>query len=346
MSAHHLQLLSAAGLSDDAVASLLVDLAQPKQEPIVWNEDAKFWKRYKILPRVIGSGGFGDVYVGKNTEGKKFAIKILSRPSSNVDQEIQMARSIQSICSPHFVCYVEHAIVDFPIGGLLKKRAIVFDYVAGKDLTAYMDQEDDKTSKKSYKSVDMLLVEQWFCSALKGLAVLHHQKIAHRDVKAENIRVVEGDKVVYLDLGFSCHTSGSLEPRCNLTRIIGTPCITMSFDAAVNFGKVRDENFALAEDVYALAQSFYPFFTGFDSPTCQLEDRYVIEKNVEQLTQEETISLIIKANEEEMFATRTEILNHVGQERVALVDTFLKMLSPLAKDRPTAQAAFESLCNK
>lgn len=337
-----MSILQAAGLSEDAetqlAAALLLNFSEsePKIEKITWSFDPTFWDRYKILPKAIGSGGFGDVYVGTDKSSKrKVAIKLIHRVSTALDHEIILSKALlgpDKTCLSQFACYIEHAIVNDP-KKQIRKYAIVYEYVAGTDLTDLLEIDENK----NYQPFDIKRVKKLLCSALKGLKELHSRNIAHRDIKLENLRVVKDDEIVYLDFGFSCFTNK--EPKC-IVDMSGTPCITMSYDAAKNFNSPKTTSFALAEDVYALALAFYPLVVGKDPPSCILEDT----KGGFQ-THAEIRGFIIEAYDNNMFAKESDILKHIGSEEKKFAQVFLSMMAPYAVDRPTAQVAWKQLCD-
>ena len=83
MSEHHKAIMQNAGLGDDKqlFASFLLQLHEEAQPlKITWQFDETFWKRYKILAKPIGTGAYGDVFVGLDQKSKrKVVIKILHK---------------------------------------------------------------------------------------------------------------------------------------------------------------------------------------------------------------------------------------------------------------------------
>lgn len=57
------------------------------------------------------------------------------------------------------------------------------------------------------------------CGVLSALAHLHHLRIVHRDVKAENILLGEGARPILADLGIACF----LDDATEMARMVGTP---------------------------------------------------------------------------------------------------------------------------
>ena len=72
-------------------------------------------------------------------------------------------------CPQFLICYIEHAIVNFPIKSSEKKYAIVFEYVAGRDLADIVEKDE----QGKFKRIDTIRLKKLFCSALEGLIEIH-----------------------------------------------------------------------------------------------------------------------------------------------------------------------------
>lgn len=294
--------------------------AQPLQ--LEWTLDQTFWDRYE-LQNAIQKGGFGEVYAAKSiADGQKYAIKLLFKMSPDTIQEVELMRAARDDyekCLAGIVCYVEHAVVEWPQkGGQERRYAIVMGFVQGEDLFDLMN-----TAIMSGTPTDEKAAKQLFRNALLALAALHTRGIAHRDIKPENIRVVNGNKVVLLDLGLACFKDR--EPKCRSQKSfeIGTPCYSSSPEIVVHGYKNDKETFSA--DVYAIAQSFLPLFTGEEPAACVLKDRGV--------PLGEAITLARRPDS-------PSALNIVDKEFAQVV---YDMLAPTAAERPTAAEAARRL---
>ena len=90
-------------------------------------------------------------------------------------------------------------------------------------VTEYCEQGDLKRLINEYKSnnefMSIELLANYFDQLINGLCYLHANKIIHRDVKPENIFVLENVRLKYGDLGISRLSSSSRK----LTNMIGSP---------------------------------------------------------------------------------------------------------------------------
>lgn len=307
----------------------------------------------------MSSGAFGSVFAATEKQsGTKVAIKVLHKTSEKSDNEIYLMRSIvkDGHCLDSFVCYIRHMQIPWPNAtGLDRKYAIVMSFVPGQDLYDYMEQfvSTDKHGRTVYRPIDLQLLKKLFGTALQGLAALHDNSIAHRDVKPENLRVVDNERIVFLDLGLSCF-GDSRTPSCESTGTFGTPCYTMSPQRAAMRG-ASNLQMAFSDDVYALAMTFYPLFTGFDSPACILTDAMILEKEKtdETPSDDDFYEVIRSANVQPLSAaqisrhltasTRTSGASTATSDGDTIADglaaLFWQMSLPTTQGRPTSKEA-------
>lgn len=287
-----------------------------------WTLDTTFWDRYE-LQNSIQKGGFGEVFAAKSiADGQKYAIKLLFEMKPDTIQEVQLMRAARDDyekCLQGVVCYVEHAIVEWPQkGGQERRYAIVMGFVKGEDLFDLMN-----TVIMTKKSIDEKVAKELFRSALLALAALHARGIAHRDVKPENLRIVDGNKVVLLDLGLACFKDD--EPKCSNQKSfkIGTPCYSSSPEIVAH--GYSDNRETLSADVYALATSFLPLFMKQEPLACALHDQ--------GMPLAEAITLSRRPDSPREL--------HIADEKFAKV--VYDMLAPTTAERPTAAEAAQRL---
>ncbi len=218
---------------------------------------------YQII-RVIGEGGMGKVYEARHLRLKerRFAVKTLhSDLATNheiVARFMREAESASSLSHPNVVDVfdVHHLPDGMPY--------FVGEFVDGEELATYVGRTG------ALKPRMAAVVGRQVCSAL---AAAHARGIVHRDMKPENIMLLEGSKdavasgevhavtVKVLDFGIS--KAGGSE-RTHLTRtgiIMGTPSYMAPEQAR---GKPVD----LRADIYSTGAVLYFALTGkrpFDS---------------------------------------------------------------------------------
>jgi tRNA A-37 threonylcarbamoyl transferase component Bud32 len=210
-------------------------------------------ERYRILRR-IGEGGMGIVYEAEHVViEKRVALKVLrddysARPEV-VQRFRQEAKSASKIGNEHIV-----DISDFgetPEGS----SYFVMELLSGEDLANVLQRE---TYLPTLRAADIL---DQCCRALHAA---HQKGIVHRDMKPENIFLVQRDDrpdfVKIVDFGIAkmsdVETSGP--PGRKLTKtgmIFGTPEYMSPEQAA---GKDLDHRV----DIYALGVIFFEMLTG------------------------------------------------------------------------------------
>ena len=204
--------------------------------------------RYRVV-RLVGEGGMGQVYEAQHVNiNKRFAIKLL-RPEivSNAEAVARFRQEAWSASSIGHDNIIE--IEDFatlPSGAVY----LAMEFLAGQPLSERMRA----TPSPSFaEALDVML------QVASGLAAAHEKGIVHRDMKPENIFLIEkyGRPVVkILDFGIA-KVSGA-DGNKSLTRtgtIFGTPHY-MSPEQAL--GKPLDHR----ADIYSVGIIMYELFTG------------------------------------------------------------------------------------
>ena len=243
-------------------ASPLVDVAaaDANVDPLIGK---LLGETYQIV-RVIGEGGMGKVYEARHLRLKerRFAVKTLhSDLATNheiVARFMREAESASSLSHPNVVDVFD--VHHLPDG----TPYFVGEFVEGDELAAYVQRKGALQPRMA------AVVGRQVCSAL---AAAHARGIVHRDMKPENIMLLEGSRdavasgevhavtVKVLDFGIS-KAGGS--DRTNLTRtgiIMGTPSYMAPEQAR---GKPVD----LRADIYSTGAVLYFALTGkrpFDS---------------------------------------------------------------------------------
>jgi serine/threonine protein kinase len=220
----------------------------PADDPLV---GAVVSERYRIV-RKVGEGGMGAVYQAEHAViGKRIALKVLfadlSRRPELVARFLQEAKSASRIGHENVI-----DISDFgqTAEGLVY---IAMEFLDGQDLGRMLRTE---------RTVPWARARPILMQIAKGLRAAHAQGIIHRDMKPENIYLVqrEGrpDFVKVLDFGIAKVVSADVNDGPRLTQtgmIFGTPEY-MSPEQAQ--GQPPDHRV----DVYAVGCIMYHMLTG------------------------------------------------------------------------------------
>ncbi|MET0339578.1 MAG: serine/threonine-protein kinase, partial [Polyangiales bacterium] len=153
-------------------------------------------ERYRVLGR-IGEGGMGKVYEAQHVVlDKPVALKVLREDFSHRPEVVarfrQEARAASRIGHPH--------IVDVSDFGVTQAGAhfFVMELLVGHDLAVELEREGTLPTRRALQIV---------LQCAEALAAAHAKGIVHRDVKPENLFLVEhesgGDYVKLVDFGIA-----------------------------------------------------------------------------------------------------------------------------------------------
>lgn len=219
---------------------------------------------YQLI-RLVGEGGMGRVYEARHLRLKerRFAIKTLhtdlARNPEIVARFMREAESASSLAHENVIDVFD--VHHLPDG----TPYLVGEFLEGEELAVHVSRYGPLSAQKA------AIVARQVCSAL---AAAHARGIIHRDMKPENIFVLQSSidavtageasslTVKVLDFGISKATGAD---RTDLTRtgvIMGTPSYMSPEQAS---GKEVD----LRADIYSLGAVLYFSLTGkrpFDAP--------------------------------------------------------------------------------
>jgi len=216
--------------------------------------------KYQIV-RLIGEGGMGAVYEGKNTLiSRRVAIKVLHPGAAAADEGAvrrfeREAQAAGRIGSDHILEVLDVGI--FPDGA----RYMVMEYLDGEPLS----ERIQRLGRMSPHEVRPILAQ-----ALVGLSAAHKAGIVHRDLKPDNIFILKEkagrqDFVKLIDFGIS--KFAVLGGDMSMTRtgaLMGTPYY-MSPEQAKGASNVTQ-----LSDIYSLGVIAFEALTGkvpFDGTT-------------------------------------------------------------------------------
>lgn len=191
------------------------------------------------LERLLGSGGFADVYLGKHIHlDSPAAIKVLHTRLSHADIELFRveARNLVRLIHPHIVRLLDFGLED-------NTPYLVMDYVPNGSLR-------DRYPRGSRLSLSTII--PYVKQIAEALQYAHDQKLIHRDVKPENMLLGYNGEAVLSDFGVAvmAHTTNSIHTE----EAIGT----VSYMAPEQIqGKPRP-----ASDQYSLGIVIYTWLTG------------------------------------------------------------------------------------
>ncbi len=191
------------------------------------------------LTRLLGQGGFAEVYLGEHLHLKtQAAIKILQMRliDSNMEQFRIEAQSIASLVHPHIV-----RVLDFGVENGVPY--LIMDYAPGGTLRS-------RHPKGTRLPPD--LVVSYIKQVAEALQFAHDRKFIHRDIKPENMLLGQNNNVLLTDFGLVLVTHSSE------SRSTGEIAGTLPYMAPEQIlGKPRP-----ASDQYALGIIVYEWLSG------------------------------------------------------------------------------------
>jgi len=196
---------------------------------------------YRLI-RLLGQGGFAEVYLGQHIYLDTLAaIKVLHTrlASEDVDHFLAEARTIARLVHPHIVRVLEfdvkdsvpYLVVDYAPNGTLRKR-----HPRGVPLP-------------------LATVVNYVMQVADALEYAHEQKVIHRDVKPENMLLGRRNELLLSDFGIALVAQSS---RSNSTQGIQDLAGTIAYMAPEQI----QSNAVLNSDQYALAVVVYEWLSG------------------------------------------------------------------------------------
>jgi hypothetical protein len=157
--------------------------------------DHKYW-----LLHTLGQGGFGEVWLARDTVlgDHHVAIKFLTTANLDKDKDFLVEmRALAGLKLPGIVTFHHHFRHQM-------KLALVMEHCAGGSL---MQRLRDKEPVDMQRWVNQ--VEQWMVQLCDTLAAVHAKGLVHHDLKPSNILLRE-DRAVIADFGIVNTTGGTV----------------------------------------------------------------------------------------------------------------------------------------
>jgi serine/threonine-protein kinase len=164
--------------------------------------------KYEVL-EILGEGGMGIVYKAFDPlMEREVAIKVLSERVFGLpeikERFYREARSAGQLSH-------ENITIFHDLGETEGKPYIVMEYLPGTDLRAIIKNKTELSLKQKL---------HFAAQICRGLAYSHSRNIIHRDVKPENIRILDDGKVKIMDFGIAKPTTSTMTQTGT---VMGTP---------------------------------------------------------------------------------------------------------------------------
>lgn len=207
--------------------------------------------KYQIV-RLIGEGGMGAVYEGRNTRiNRRVAIKVLH---ANVAANTEIVQRFEREAQVAGTVGNDHILEILDLGALASgERYMVMEFLDGETFTQRIKGRGRLPAKEA-----VAILRQ----VLQGLSAAHGAGIVHRDLKPDNIFILKQkaghrDFVKIIDFGISKFSEQGTASRMTRTgALMGTPHY-MAPEQATGSAEVDRRT-----DIYALGIILYEAVTG------------------------------------------------------------------------------------
>lgn len=201
--------------------------------------------RYEII-RVIGEGGMANVYLAEDVILKrKVAVKVLRGDLANDEKFVRRfqreALSASSLSHPNIV-----EIYD--VGEDDGNFYIVMEYVDGKNLKQLIKR---RTKLSLPEVIDIMK------QLTDGIALAHDSYIIHRDIKPQNMLILENGLVKITDFGIAVALNNTQITQTN--SVMGSVHYLPPEQAAGKGATVRSDIYSLGIMMYELITGKLPF---------------------------------------------------------------------------------------
>jgi serine/threonine protein kinase len=166
------------------------------------------WAGFLIV-KLLGSGGFAEVYEVRDRTGVRRALKLLDAPADLASKlQVRLAQEGEALAM------IEHPnVLRFYDAGIEENRVwLLLELVEGISLREIEDACGGRPPLES--------VLRWGRQACEGLAAAHALGVIHRDVKPENLLVTPSDVVKVIDFGLAKLTGWGV--KTTHQRLMGT----------------------------------------------------------------------------------------------------------------------------
>jgi Protein kinase domain len=201
-------------------------------------EPTLLYERYRIV-RKLGSGAFATVYLADDVVmGRPVAIKIVSR-SADVEGRVLREAQAAAKLSQHNILSV------FEIREEPDQTLLITEYIQGRTLREHYRE-------RTLNDADINEIGIQLCRALDHA---HKRGVVHRDIKPDNIMLVDGDSidVRLMDFGVA-----QLEDRTSIT-VDGDLVGTIAYMSPEQGEGLQVDS---RTDIYSLALTLYEGFAG------------------------------------------------------------------------------------
>ncbi len=204
------------------------------------------------IERVLGSGGFGHVYLGMDlTNNQQYALKEYLVSGASAQEQLKHEATVLS--------HLHHPNLPAFLDAFIERGRyyVVLNYIEGTDLTDII-----RIARQRNDIVPIGQIMGWLLSICDAVMFLHVQNppVIHRDVKPDNIRITSNGTAILVDLG-NAKASADGARTLFFIRHQGTPGYAPPEQYPGGSGTDT------RSDVYALGGTLYFALTAHEPPS-------------------------------------------------------------------------------
>lgn len=197
--------------------------------------------RYEIT-ELIGAGGMANVYKATDiTDGKTVAVKILREEYYSNEEFLRRfkneSKAIAVLSHPNIIQV-------YDVCFSRKVQLIVMEYIDGITLKEYMEQQGALPWREAVGFVEQIL---------RALSHAHDKGIVHRDIKPQNVMLLDDGSIKITDFGIARFARS--EAKTLTDRAIGSVHY-------ISPEQARGEHTDQRADIYSLGVILYEMLTG------------------------------------------------------------------------------------
>ena len=205
----------------------------------------KIDNRYEVI-RLLGEGGMANVYLGEDTVlNRKVAIKVLRGDLANDEKFLRRfqreALSAASLSHPNIVEM-------YDVGEDSGNFYIVMEYIEGKNLKQLIRKRGTLTVNEV---IDIML------QLTEGIAHAHEKYLIHRDLKPQNILMLDNGLVKITDFGIATALNNSQLTQTN--SVMGSVHYLPPEQATGKEPSIKSDIYSLGIMMYELITGSLPF---------------------------------------------------------------------------------------
>lgn len=201
----------------------------------------KISDRYQII-KSIGEGGMANVYLAYDTIlDRNVAVKILR---GDLASDEKFVRRFQREALAASSLYNQNIVEVYDVGEDNGMYYIVMEYIDGKHLKSLLKKRGKLTVSET---IDIMM------QIASGLSVAHDQYLIHRDIKPQNIMILENGLVKITDFGIAM--------AMNSTQLTQTNSVMGSVHYLPP-EQASGKGASLQSDIYSMGILMYELLTG------------------------------------------------------------------------------------